>query len=75
MAHFCFLATHNIRDVRGTAAENEWMERAIYLSHKFDISTPQNQMVDLEAFANPLFSDFSKVYHKMVEVKPITDSL
>lgn len=69
MALLTYLATHNIRDVRGTAAENEWLECAIYRSLGVDYSIEREKgMVDLEAFANPLFSKFKEVYSKMVNI-------
>lgn len=72
MAEFCYLAAHNMRDIRGTAAETEWLERAIYNSHGVEYSLrDKGKLVDLEAFANPLFSEFVKEYDKMVELKLI----
>lgn len=41
------LATHNIRDVRGTAAENEWLESAVYRSLNVTVTKDQaKQMLD-----------------------------
>lgn len=68
MALFCYLSAHNIRDVRGSAAETEWLECAIYESLKVEAKYDKERMVDLEAFANPLFSQFKKAYCEMVEL-------
>lgn len=69
MATICHLATHNIRDVRGTAAENEWLAEAIYRSLSVKCSIDTKRMVDLEAFANPLLADFKKAYKDMVKLE------
>ncbi len=69
MALLMFLASHNMRDIRGTAAENEWLESAIYRSLDMPFSKDESCMVDLEAFANPLFSDFAKRYDRIVTFK------
>ncbi len=70
MALFCFLSAHNMRNVRGSASETEWLEQAIYRSLGVNVSIEQNRkMVDLEAFANPLFNDFIKVYDEVVQIQ------
>lgn len=71
MALLMFLATQDMRDERGTAAENEWLEASIYGSFsdlEFSIDRAEN-MVDLEAFTHPLFSDFKAEYHRIVHVR------
>lgn len=69
MALFYHLATHNIRDMRGGAAENEWLEHAIYRSLKVKLSTDSTRIADLEAFVNPLFSTFKKVYDEITHLE------
>jgi hypothetical protein len=71
MALLLHLLIHNIRDIRGTAAENEWLEQAIYQSiEEVDFSIDRReQMIDLEGFAHPLFSEFREVYRGIVKLK------
>lgn len=72
MAEFCYLTAHNMRDVRGTAAATEWLERAIYSMHGIEYRLrDKSQLVDLEAYAHPLFSDFLKAYYQLVELKMV----
>lgn len=70
MAYLDYLATHNIRDVRGTAAENEWLEAAVYRSLKVQPTIEQKErMMDLEAFSNLFFSKFREVYNQNVSLQ------
>ncbi len=67
MALFCFLSAHNMRDERGSAAETEWLRDAIYLSLGVRFSIDQNHsLIDLEAFSNPMFSEFKKIFDQMI---------
>lgn len=66
---FCYLSAHNMRDVRGSASENEWLEQAIVLSHNLTMTSDSKKVADLEAFANPFLSDFIKVYDQMTDIK------
>lgn len=69
MALLLYMATHNIRDSRGTAAENEWLARAIYEVLGVQAFTSSDQVVDIEAFAHPFLSEFVKTYKQMVTLK------
>lgn len=69
MGNFYYLSAHNMSDVRGSAARTEWLEEAIYRSHKIDTSSGEEKMLDLEAFANPLYSQFKKVYDQQTQLK------
>ncbi len=51
---------------RGSAAIAEWLEASIFEAHGLRYEVDPHRMVDLEAYANPLFSDFLKVYNSMV---------
>jgi hypothetical protein len=66
MSLLMFLLSHNMRDIRGTASGNEWLESPIYSALDVPFSTAADCMVDLESFANPLFSDFRKAYDRIV---------
>ncbi|MBM3197087.1 MAG: hypothetical protein FJZ61_03815 [Chlamydiae bacterium] len=61
MAPLMYLLSHNHRDIRGTAAENEWLERAIYRSFGFHVHTLPDRMFDLEAFSS-CYSTFRDTY-------------
>lgn len=70
MAHFCYLFSLAHPFVRGSAAVREWLEEAIYQSldvkHTYD---KNNVMLDLEAFANGLFSQFQEAYNEKVQLE------
>lgn len=68
MALLMHLATHNIRDRRGTAAENEWLEAAIYHALGLNFKSDKTKSVDLEAFANPFLKDFVTLYKDMTNL-------
>jgi hypothetical protein len=69
MALLFHRATHNIRDLRGTAAANEWLQGAIFDSLKVENEVDKDKMLDLEAFTHPFLSDFAQVYHQMTQLK------
>ncbi|MBA3238922.1 MAG: hypothetical protein H0T62_11335 [Parachlamydiaceae bacterium] len=71
MAHLCFLSAHNMRDFRGSAAETEWLEHSIYRSHGFKIAVKEKRIIDLDAFANPIFSNFKEKYHQVTTLIPL----
>lgn len=68
-----YLLAHNHRDIRGTAATSEWLERAIYCSHGFEMASSSDRMPDLLALTNPDLKSFFAEYmssfelHKMGE--------
>jgi hypothetical protein len=61
MAPLMYLLSHNHRDIRGTAAENEWLERSIYRSFGFHVHALPDRMFDLEAFSS-CYSTFRDTY-------------
>ena len=61
MAPLMYLLSHNHRDIRGPAAENEWLERAIYRSFGFHVHALPDRMFDLEAFSS-CYSTFRDTY-------------
>lgn len=69
MTLLCYLLTHNMRDVRGSSAENEWLTFGIYQSLKVECTLDKERPFDLEALCNPLFSQFKEAYNQIVELK------
>ncbi len=69
MALLTYLLVHNMRDTRGSAAENEWLTRSIYGALNVKISEDPNKLQDLEAFANPLLFDFVNAYKDMIKLE------
>ena len=58
-----FLLAHNHRDMRGTAATSEWLERALYQAHGFKMVASSNRMPDLIAFTHPFsFKSYQEAY-------------
>ncbi|MBS0628465.1 MAG: hypothetical protein JSS09_09685, partial [Verrucomicrobia bacterium] len=68
MALLTYLSAHNTRDQRGSAAETEWLTLAIYGALGVTVTIDPNKLQDLEAFANPLLSDFVRSYKEMVKL-------
>lgn len=69
MALLTYLLVHNMRDTRGSAAENEWLTHSIYGALDVKISEDPNKLPDLEAFAHPLLFDFVNAYKNMVKLE------
>jgi hypothetical protein len=69
MALLTYLLVHNMRDARGSAAENEWLTHAVYGALNVKISEDPNKLQDLEAFAHPLLFDFVNVYKNMIKLE------
>jgi hypothetical protein len=69
MALLTYLLVHNMRDTRGSAAENEWLTHSIYGALNVKISEDPNKLQDLEAFAHPLLFDFVNTYKNMVKLE------
>lgn len=57
-----YLLAHNHRDVRGTAAATEWIEKAIYKLHGFQLASPEERMPDLIAFGNYHMDEYLEEY-------------
>jgi hypothetical protein len=57
-----FLLAHSHRDTRGTAAESEWIEHAIYLAHNLLLSSEASRMPDLIAFSHFDIEEFLMEY-------------
>lgn len=68
MKPYWFVNVHNMRDVRGLAAENEWLEQAIFLALDVKMTRKSEELVDLIALANPLFSDFCTEYDRVTDL-------
>lgn len=64
-----YLLAHNHRDVRGTAASSEWLERAIYKSFGLTIASSPDRMPDLLAFTYPDLSAFMREYIASFELE------
>lgn len=62
MAMFIYLASYSHRDARGTAAENEWLERAVFDALGYKIERPNDQMPDLTALTTWQLSKFVSYY-------------
>ncbi|MBM3194298.1 MAG: hypothetical protein FJZ60_00875 [Chlamydiae bacterium] len=68
MAEFIYLASYSHRDARGTAAENEWIERAVFDALGFRIERPNDQMPDLTALTTWELSKFVSYYASVTNV-------
>ncbi len=68
MALLTYVLVHNMRDTRGSAAENEWLTHAIYKALQVEVLSDPNKLQDLEAFARPMLSDFVKAYRNIVSL-------
>ncbi|MCB1118835.1 MAG: hypothetical protein KDK65_02625 [Chlamydiia bacterium] len=55
---------------RGSAATGEWLERAIYRHHGFELTYKQDTLVDLEALTALLPSRFFSRYDQMIALTP-----
>jgi hypothetical protein len=75
MAVMTYLLVHNMRDIRGSAAENEWLVHAIYGALNVQISEDSNKLQDLEAFGHPLLIDFVSAYKNMIKLEHKTTNL
>ena len=73
MALLTYLLVHNMRDTRGSAAENEWLTHAIYGALNVKISEDPNKLQDLEAFAHPLLVDFVDAYKNIIKLEHISN--
>jgi hypothetical protein len=70
MATFIYLASYSHRDARGTAAENEWIERAVFDALGYKIERPNDQMPDLVALTTWELSKFVSYYTSVTNVVP-----
>lgn len=68
MKPYWFVNVHNMRDVRGLSAENEWLEEAIFHALDVKMTRKSEHLVDLIALANPLYSDFCREYDEVTEL-------
>ncbi len=64
-----FLLAHNHRDMRGTAAETEWIEKAIYKLHGFELPHDEQRMPDLIAFGNYDMNEYLVEYKRSTPLK------
>lgn len=71
MALFQYELGHAMPFWRGSSAICEWMERAIYAYHGFDVAYNQKKMVNLEALTSS-FPDFVKDYPTLVSLMPVS---
>lgn len=69
VALMIYLLSHNHRDVRGTAAETEWIERAIYQFHQFDVESPPERMPDLIALTHFDLDEYLQAYQSSFQIK------
>ncbi|MES2199460.1 MAG: hypothetical protein V4489_04765 [Chlamydiota bacterium] len=69
MGLLTYLLVHNMRDVRGSAAETEWFTHAIYEALGVLVTTNEAYLQDLEAFAHPLLPDFIDRYKMLYSLK------
>jgi hypothetical protein len=67
-----FLLAHNHRDIRGTAATSEWLERALYEVNGFKMASDSKRLPDLIAFANPFsLEQYLKAYKASFILHPV----
>ena len=69
MALLTYLLVHNMRDIRGSAAENEWLILAIYEALGIQIKIDKSKLQDLEALSHPLLGDFAKIFKTLYSLK------
>ncbi|MES2199462.1 MAG: hypothetical protein V4489_04775, partial [Chlamydiota bacterium] len=69
MGLLTYLLVHNMRDVRGSAAETEWFTHAIYEALGVLVTTNEAYLQDLEAFAHPLLPDFIDKYKMLYRLQ------
>lgn len=62
-----YCLAHAMPDVRGSAAEAEWLEAAIYRHHGFaEAHQKESCVVDLEALTSTSFDQFMQRYHASI---------
>ncbi|MES2199459.1 MAG: hypothetical protein V4489_04760 [Chlamydiota bacterium] len=69
MGLLTYLLVHNMRDVRGSAAETEWFTYAIYEALDVFVTTNEAYLQDLEAFSHPLLSEFIDRYKMLYSLR------
>jgi hypothetical protein len=75
MAIFRRYFAHAMPKERGSAAEAEWYERMLYLSHDYLVTYNNKVMIDLEALTSTLDSNFVADYPAMIKLTPCTSEL